>query len=381
MIVEMHKPHSYTGEDVVELHLHGAPTVVRAIVERCLSAGARMAQPGEFTLRAFLAGRLDLAQAEAVQELIAAHNESQRKIAVGHLRGDLSRKTDDMIEALEAVLATWQAALDFSEQVEDVDAKPEHFDLLNKKRCNIQSMLDRARADWSRPLRLVLCGAPNTGKSTLLNRLAGEERVLVDHEPGTTRDPVEVEMKSSFLRWTVWDTAGMRTDATGIEARGIEMSKQRVADADVALWLIGAKEIVWPDAELTTDVLGSKCDLLNVAARTRVQEEAQERGLRFWGWVSGKTGQGVEELEQRIVAHWLQDDRPDDVVVVRARHVEALRRAAEALDRVLQGRDAQTLDVLTMDLEEATAALGHIVGRNIDVEVLDRIFAQFCLGK
>jgi tRNA modification GTPase len=381
MVVEMHAPKSYTGEDVVELHLHGAPTVVQAVIECCLRLGARLAQPGEFTLRAFLNGRMDLAQAEAVLELIASHNEAQRKVAAAHLQGDLSIKIVEIIEHLESVLVAWQASLDFPEQIVGQGDTPEQWSEVERQRCKIQSVLENSRPDWFEPRRLVLCGAPNSGKSTLLNVLCGQERVLVDAEPGTTRDPIEVEMAGSAVRWSVLDTAGIRSDAVGVEARGIEMTRQRVHTANLALWLVAADVVAWPEPELTAEVVGSKSDLADRRQKAEVEAEAQRRHMQFWGWVSGKTGEGVEALRTKVMAHWSADSQGSEAMVVRGRHIEALRQASEALDRAIAGRGERTLDVLAMDVEEATVVLGTIVGRNVDVEVLDKIFAEFCLGK
>lgn len=382
MVVEMHGPRSYTGEDVVELHLHGSRAVAQVVIERCCELGARLAEPGEYTLRAVLNGRMDLAQAEGVAQLIGARSETQRQIATAQLEGRLSQRVNSQLDRLEAVLASWQAALDFPEHDSGAELLAEHRRTLVEVEREVQAVISGARVAAKGRVQVVLCGAPNVGKSTLLNAWAGEERVLVDEAPGTTRDPVEVELGEGLVRWSVWDTAGIRDVKPGLEARGIEMARERAGRADLALWLVAGDVPSWPPAGLVVQVVGSKSDLLSPDARQALEDEAQRRGLAFLGWVSAATGDGVAELRARIAAELGGEERPGDVVVVRQRHLEAFGRAAAALSGTLVAWDAgRTLDVLAMDLEDAVAALGEVVGRHVDAEVLDRIFAEFCLGK
>lgn len=382
LVVEMQAPKSYTGEDVVELHLHGSRAVVDAAIRACLQAGARLARPGEYTLRAFLHGRIDLSQAEAVGDLIASSNDRQRTIAAAHLEGTLSRAVGSLLESLEGVLADCLAALDFPDYATGNGLGEGHLKSLNQVNCKIQQLINNARAKLHSGLRVVLCGAPNVGKSTLINTWTGEERVLVDVDPGTTRDPIEVEMTSGLIRWSVCDTAGVRGDATGLEARGIEMSRQRIRNADVALWLLACDAPMWPSPELEVDVVVSKTDLVDESTRFELEQEVDRRGLHCAGSVSALNGNGVEALRQHLVQGFDAPVREDVAVVVRQRHVDALKRASAALDSVQAAYERdETLDVLTSELEESARALGEILGRNVDTEVLDKIFSQFCIGK
>jgi tRNA modification GTPase len=384
LVVEMHGPRSYTGEDVVELHVHGGRGVVDAVLNACLVAGARLAEPGEFTLRAFLRGRMDLAQAEAVGDLIGATSESQRRIAVEQLGGALSDTVTRLLEDLEGVLAAWRALLDFPEQVGDAEpAADGRAAVLGRVRRELQVLIEQARLDLGRRPQVVLCGAPNSGKSSLLNALVGERRVLVDAAPGTTRDPVEVELAVEGVRVSVWDTAGLRDEAAGLERDGIELAWARLARADRAVWLASVEGPVWPPPELRskTLVVGSKADLAPAAGREALRREAASQGVELWGFVSTRSGEGVTELRR-----WLGRLAPaaasDGVVIVRERHVQALRVASAALERVEAGlRDGLTLDVLAIELEHASKSLGEVLGRDVDLDVLDRIFADFCLGK
>ncbi len=381
LVVEMHAPNSYTGDDVVELHLHGSCAVVESVIELCVGEGARLAQPGEFTLRAFLRGKLDLAQAEAVADLIAARSEKQAEVAADHLHGGLSREIEKLQHALEGVLAEWRAALDFPEHDSGDGLRAVHASKIEEAACKIQALLENARTGLRGGLRVVLCGAPNVGKSTLLNAWAGAERVLVDAAPGTTRDPVEVELGDEGARWVACDTAGIR-EVAGVEGRGVEMAREWARRADVALWLLAAEAPVWPEAGLEVQVVGGKADLASPERRERLENEATERGLVFLGWVSGVSGEGVGELRRRVVGRLAGSGRAGVAVVVRERQVDLLRRAHEALERAAGALGAgMTLDVLTSEVEAAARSLGEIAGRDVDAAVLERIFAEFCIGK
>jgi len=385
MVVEMHAPHSYTGDDVVELHLHGSRAVVQSVIEACMRRGARLARPGEYTLRAFLNGRMDLTRAEAVADLIAARTDTQRLVAANHLRGELSQALTSLSERLEGVLADWRAAVDFPEQLPDADWRESHLKVIGECNCKIQSMLSNSRAQLRSGLKVVLCGATNVGKSTLLNAWVGETRVLVDGSPGTTRDPVEVELFDGPIRWSICDTAGIRKNASGLEARGIALALERIRRADLAVWLVGGGDSVWPSGELTglaKVAVGAKADVTSPEERRRVENEAGLRGLGFLGWVSARSGEGIKETRAAITAR-LSPAIPEGVpVLVRQRHIEALAHAGQAIAQVeLAARQGAPLDLMAVDLEEACRAVGRVLGRDVDQSVLDRIFSEFCLGK
>jgi len=383
MVVEMHAPHSYTGEDVVEFHLHGAQTVVRMVTQRCLQLGARLARAGEFTLRAFLYGRMNLAEAEAVGDLVASRTELQAEVAAAHLGGGLADRVGHLEKRLEAVLVAWQAALDFPEHPTGHGWAPEHRNEIDDVSCRVQELVENARIDANRSRSIVLCGAPNVGKSTLLNAWVGVERVLVDSAPGTTRDPVEVEVSDGMTRWSVWDTAGIR-DAGGLEDRGIDMARRHIAAATHAVWLVDPDHPVWPDEDLNVMLIGGKADVASASRRLEIEAIAESGDHVLESWVSGKTGEGVSELRRRLihVRSRSDDRRSGELVVTRERHVRALRRCLEALERTGRAQDAgSTLDVMTMELEEAARALGSIIGRDADMEVLESIFSEFCIGK
>ena len=382
MVVEMHGPRSYTGEDTVEIHLHGAMIIVERVLELAQAYGARLAGPGEFTLRAFLNDRLDLAQAEAVGDLVSAQTDSQRNVAASQLRGGLSRRISGFEEEVERILASIRAALDFPEYPTGDGIEEQDLQLLRDIEKSIALIVSNARCDLHRGRRVALCGAPNVGKSSLLNAWAGEERVLVDSSPGTTRDPIEVELGRGLRRWFVWDTAGMRAEASGLEERGISMARERAYSSDLVVWVVAADNPIWPDLDRPVWLVGSMVDLVSSARCSELEDEAKERGLEFVGWVSNVTGEGVERLRELFEDHFNPKLATEDVLVVKERHLSALQGALKAFGRLEEALElGMTLDVLAIEVEDVARYLGAVLGKDIDAAVLDRIFADFCIGK
>ena len=383
MYVEMLGPRSYTGEDVVELHVHGSAPIVQAVIERTKALGARLAAPGEFTLRAFVNGRMTLDQAEGVADLIAASNESDARLAARLVRGSLRGWVDGLLEELEGVLVRGQAAVDFPEHATGEGWVEADFGVVRRVRENIQGLLARGRTEVQRRRSVVLCGAPNAGKSTLVNALAGERRVLVDDAPGTTRDPVETEIRWGRQSWRVIDTAGIREGAVGLEAEGIRMAHDRASRGDVVVWLLDPGNPCWPPQDLPVDlIVGGKADLAWHAEREGLEDAARRRGLMISGWLSG-VDLGDPVAAMAILTGSAAGVDSGEVSVVRQRHLDALAEADAALgDLLAAARGASgTMDVLLMELERATRALGAILGRDADAEVLERIFREFCIGK
>jgi tRNA modification GTPase len=380
LVCEMHAPRSYTGEDVVEVHLHGARYVVDRVVGLAVEQGARLAEPGEFTLRAFVNGRMDLTQAEAVVDVLGAANERQLTHANAQLAGALSTRVSTVLSGLEGVIAAGRASFDFPEY--DTGAVLPELAAVEGMVAELSRLVEHARPESRRTRSVVLCGAPNVGKSSLLNAWSGVERVLVDDAPGTTRDPIEVEMTDGLQRWSVWDTAGFRSEAVGLEARGITLALERARRADLAVWIIDGDAPVWPPADLACVVVGGKADCVSEARRGPLERTAAERSLTFLGWVSARTGEGVEALRSRLSRGVDLDERPGELVIVRDRQVGELRSAMIALQRALDdGAAGVSVDMVVGSLEEAAFALGRVLGRNVDAAVLDRIFAEFCIGK
>lgn len=382
LVAEMPGPHSFTGEDTVEIYLHGAPIVASVCIDLACALGARLASQGEFTLRAFLNGRIDLTQAEGIASSLAAHSVETLYGATSVVLGELAKPVTDLLSRLEVVLADWRTALDFPEHDSGADFWSSHGDELDDCLCKIHGLLGSCRAISSHSGRVVLCGAPNVGKSSLLNAWAGHERVLVDAAAGTTRDPVEVHLADGWSRWSVCDTAGLRAEAEGVEARGIELSRQWIQGAELALWLLDPMAPQWPDAALgVRAVLGTKADLVTEDRRAAIEAEVLGHGLQFVGWVSARSGEGVARSREKVQG--LAAGERATRFVLQERQLEGLKRAEAALAelvRLVRERES-TLDVWAGELETVVHELGALLGRDVEADVLETIFARFCIGK
>jgi tRNA modification GTPase len=381
-------PHSYTGEDSFEVSCHGNPFIVQKILEDLLARGCRAAEPGEFTQRAFLNGRMDLSQAEAVMDLIRAR--SDRALAAAHqqLRGALGRRLTGLADGLLGVLARVEAYIDFPEE----DLPPEDRGMIGREIERIARETDRLLATGRSGellrdgIKTVIVGAPNAGKSSLLNRLVGRERALVSPEPGTTRDFIEARMRAGPHDLRLIDTAGLNPAPAAIEKLGIAKTLECAAEADLFLLVFDATQPAPPiPAELAvymrdknTLAILNKMDLVTAAPAANVP--ATLPVLR----VSALTGAGIDELVADIVryADLLQQDMGEDLVAINARHAHALVRAQiclRAAQEKLSG--SAPLELLASDLRGALDAFGDIAGKIDNERMLDQLFATFCIGK
>jgi tRNA modification GTPase len=388
-------PHSYTGETVVELHGHGGPAVLRLMLARCVELGARLAEPGEFTKRAFLNGKLDLAQAESVADLIDAATATAARAAVRSLAGEFSREIHALVDALIELRMYTEATLDFPE--EDVEFLREGD--VARKLATIRGDLDRvlARARTGALLRegltVVLVGRPNVGKSSLLNQLAREEAAIVTPIPGTTRDAVERVIEIGGIPLTVVDTAGLRDTDDPVERIGIERTWAAVERADLVVLLVDARdapEALDPDDRailarlprgLPRVVVHNKTDLAGIAPHVQAVDEA---GLpRHHVWLCAKSGDGRALLEREALAIVGADGATEDTYLARARHVTALEDAAAHL-AAAAGQVVATpppIELFAEELREAQTALATITGEFTADDLLGVIFGRFCIGK
>lgn len=368
-------PASFTGEDVVELQAHGAPRLLSLLLEGVLRHPCvRPAEPGEFTRRAFLNGRLDLARAEAVADLVAAESEAQVRAAAAQLSGQLSARLAAVRQPLVALHADLEGVLDFPDEAEGADA--ELVPRLAAVRADVDALLadGRAGALVRRGARVVLYGPVNAGKSTLFNRLVGAARALVDPEPGTTRDVLEARVELGGLAVTLVDTAGLRGDPGRLEALGIARAREALQGADVAVLLV--------PPESTAEALAAWRAEAADAVRVELISKADQPGaMTLEGAlpVSGETGLGVEALQAALAARL--GGVSGAVRVTSERHLDALRRAADALERAQVAATASTLEVVSGEVGLALAALADITGEDVSSELLDAIFARFCIGK
>jgi tRNA modification GTPase len=385
----MRKPRSYTAEDVVEIQCHGGAFLVRQLLGLVLSQGARHAEPGEFTKRAFLNGRLDLAQAEAVLDLIRARTDEAVNLAVTQVEGALSNWVHQIREELLAVLVQVEAAIDFPE--EEIELL-QHRDLTRKVGDLRRKILAiSATYDWGRLFRegakVCICGRPNVGKSSLLNALLEEDRVIVTPVPGTTRDVIEETLNLRGLPVVLWDTAGIRKSDDPVERMGIVRSQQHLDKAD-ALLLVrdGSCPLEEEDRSLLTASSGKKAILVvNKNDLPRKLEIAGLNGSQQCSeiiFVSAKQGDGVAALKEAMRSLVLAGTHDSDVVLTRVRQRSALERSAEALARVaVTLQENYSAEFVAVDLNESREALEEIIGIVNTDDILERIFSEFCIGK
>jgi tRNA modification GTPase len=374
-------PASFTGEDVLELQGHGGPVVMQMLLERCLQLGARLAEPGEFTRRAFLNGKLDLAQAEGVADLIEASTAAAARSAVRSLSGQFSEEVHRITDALIDLRMLVEATLDFPEEEIDFLDRARAMPRLESIRESLEGVLDRARqgALLRSGLNVVLVGAPNVGKSSLLNQLAGEERAIVTDIAGTTRDALRETIQIEGIPLHIIDTAGLRETEDRVERIGIERTWREIARADVILHLVEAG--VTADGDLDARlpqgveriVVANKIDLAGLSPG-RV-----EAGGRVRLQVSARSGEGVELVRQELlrIAGW--HAHGEDVILARERHLLALREALGHVEAA--GTQLGALELFAEELRLAQEELGTITGEFSADDLLGVIFSRFCIGK
>ena len=374
-------PASFTGEDVIELQGHGGPVVMQMLLERCLQLGARLAEPGEFTRRAFLNGKLDLAQAEGVADLIEASTAAAARSAVRSLSGQFSEEVHRITDALIDLRMLVEATLDFPEEEIDFLERARAMPRLEGIREALEGVLDRARqgALLRSGLNVVLVGAPNVGKSSLLNQLAGEERAIVTDVAGTTRDALRETIQIEGIPLHIIDTAGLRDTEDRVERIGIERTWREIARADVILHLVEAGVATEVDLDESLPqgveriVVANKIDLAGLPPG-RV-----EAGGRVRLQVSARSGEGVELVRQELlrIAGW--HAHGEDVILARERHLLALRAALGHVEAA--GTQLGALELFAEELRLAQEELGTITGEFSADDLLGVIFSRFCIGK
>jgi tRNA modification GTPase len=387
-------PHSYTGEDVVEISAHGSPVVLREILGAAIRAGARMAGPGEFTLRAFLNGRMDLVQAEAVADLVDASTPLQARVAFDQLEGTLTGRIAELSNALFDVIARLEASLDFPEEVEHFVAPGGLAESLLALDAGLASLLADARR--GRLIRegavVAIVGAPNVGKSSVFNFLAGAARAIVDPAPGTTRDLVSERVDLEGFRVDLIDTAGIRDGADAVEAEGVARARRAAETAALAVLVLDRSRPLGPEDRALLGALDparrivavNKIDLLAAWDGGSARLAEGEPVL-----VSMKTGAGAGALRSGIVRalEGAEGGGParEHAAVTNIRHVELLRRAHAALARAREGvagpGPAASDELVLVDLQEARSALEEITGTRTTEDLLEHIFSRFCVGK
>lgn len=387
-------PHSYTGEDVVEISCHGSPFIQQKIIQALTETGARMAQAGEFTLRAFLNGKLDLTQAEAVADLIASDSAASHQLALSQMRGGFSHEIENLRNELLNFTSLIELELDFAEEDVAFADRKALMALLNKIETSLKKLADSFALGnaLKNGIPVAIIGKPNAGKSTLLNALLNEERALVSDIAGTTRDSIEDELQLGGVRFRFIDTAGIRDTRDKIEKLGIQRTFEKVKQARVVIYLVSLcpsqqdyedslnelKKIQkeFPDKILL--VLANKSDVLSEKNRI-----ALEKKYPNWIFVSAKNQRGIDKLTSTLLSQVESGQlQSGDTLVSNARHFEALNKSLKALANVKSGFAVQTpSDLIAIDLKEILYELGSITGKVSNDEVLGNIFANFCIGK
>ena len=376
-------PHSFTGEDTVEISCHGSLFVQQELVRLLIDAGARMADKGEFTKRAFLNGRIDLAQAEAVADLIAASSAAEKDVALSQLRGGVSGKIAELREQLLTFTSLLELELDFAdhEELEFAD-RSQLTALLNSAAQTIGSLIATFQAGNAikQGVQVAIVGAPNAGKSTLLNALLGDERAIVSDIRGTTRDTIEDTIIIGGVLVRLTDTAGIQSTEDIIEQKGIERSRQAIRKAHIVIELLDSTD---PQPVLSADDLNPRQVLLRVLNKVDLQS-SNPQILKSSNliYISAKLGD-IQPLLSRLESEVANlTAHTDSVLISNARHYEALCRAQTALERVSEGLQAALSgELLALDLHDALDALGEITGEVSSQEVLNTIFERFCIGK
>lgn len=388
LLLPFKAPRSFTGEDTIEFHCHGGQLLARHVLHALVQEGARIALPGEFTFRAFINNKIDLTQAEAIQDLIHAQNETALKVAEEQLEGRLSKEISSMQQEGSRLAAIFEAWVDFPE--EDLEFAPLEEVLTQLKK--LESRVEALLASYHDGklihdgVSICLLGAPNVGKSSLMNALLGKDRAIVSHIAGTTRDVVEDDLRLDGLHCRLIDTAGIRETEEIIEGEGVKRSLKAMKRADLVFIVLDAsrphesygEQLLKEAAQSRVCLIWNKMDLLDS------KDGLPHYNVQATVHVSAKSGQGLDELKQavhRVLWNGKASHR-DEVMIMNARHKESLVRAEEALQKVIHGlEEGVSPEFVAFDMREFLLHLGSVIGRDVTEDILTQVFSQFCIGK
>jgi tRNA modification GTPase len=392
LLTYMKAPQTYTREDVIEINCHSGPLVLQKVMELVLRRGARLAEPGEFTLRAFLNGRIDLTQAEGIIELIQAQTDQALEKANKLLQGDLRQLLKGIQEELLSLLAQLEAAIDFPEEELEILDREEWNRLLQDRILRPLSQLIEAYED-GRPFReglsFVIVGKPNVGKSSLLNKLLKEDRAIVTSIPGTTRDTVEETILIKGLAFRLVDTAGIRRARDEVEEAGILRTRQKVREAQIVLFMLDTSHSLEEEDRAIFQEIGdkpvlvvlNKMDLPSVVSSKEIQYQFPGRELLL---ISARYGQGIETLKEKLHELFLQTHAPESLpdLIPTLRQKQIFDQMVSSLSRAYQlCEQNQSPEFIALDLQKALDELGSLIGTTTSEDVLDRVFSRFCIGK
>lgn len=390
MAVRMKAPKTYTCEDVVEINCHGGHLISEKVLELVLKNGARHAEQGEFTKRAFMNGRIDLSQAEAVMDIIQGKTEKSISLSLEQLRGDLRDKIGSFKKALLDVTAHVNVVLDYPEEGID-DPLPSN---LRENLENVYAEADRLISSYDKGkkikegIKTVIAGKPNVGKSTLLNSLLKEERAIVTHIPGTTRDVIEEIINIKGIPLVLTDTAGIRKTEDIVENIGVEKSKKFIENADLVLLVLDAsRELESEDREVIEEIQNNNKKMIVLLNKIDLEKkiELDEFGLENILEISAKDNIGIEDMEERIYSYIVEEkveDSSEKLIITNIRHKTALEKTKDAIRNIFETIDAgMPMDLISVDLKEALDSLSEITGEISSEDILDHVFGNFCVGK
>ncbi len=391
-------PRSYTGEDIVEISCHGSQIIQQQILELLVFNGARLAQPGEFTLRAFLNGKIDLSQAEAIADLISSSSEAARKVALQQMRGGFSNRLKELREQLLKFIALIELELDFSEEDVEFADRTQLVDLINEILSVIEKMISSFQFGnvIKQGIPVTIAGKPNVGKSTLLNRLLNEERAIVSEIAGTTRDTIEDMINLGGISFRFIDTAGIRHTTDTIESIGVERAYAKISQAKIILLLVDSQspidEIIESIHEIDSTLNADQIPLILInkgdkADKTAINQTIATLQAKYPYHhilaISAKAGHNIDMLTSTLINLGLHGQpETDEVVVTNVRHYESLVRARENLNDVIAGLKSNlSSDLVAIDIKQAIYFLGEITGEITTDDILGHIFSKFCIGK
>ena len=390
MAVRMKAPKTYTCEDVVEINCHGGHLISEKVLELVLKNGARHAEQGEFTKRAFMNGRIDLSQAEAVMDIIHGKTEKSISLSLEQLRGDLRDKIASFKKALLDVTAHVNVVLDYPEEGID-DPLPSN---LRENLENVYAEADRLISSYDKGkkikegIKTVIAGKPNVGKSTLLNSLLKEERAIVTHIPGTTRDVIEEIINIKGIPLVLTDTAGIRKTEDIVENIGVEKSKKFIENADLVLLVLDAsRELESEDREVIEEIQNHNKKTIVLLNKIDLERkiELDEFGLENILEISARDNIGIEDMEERIYSYIVEEnveDSSEKLIITNIRHKTALEKTKDAIRNIFETIDAgMPMDLISVDLKEALDSLSEITGEISSEDILDHVFGNFCVGK
>jgi tRNA modification GTPase len=381
-------PKSYTCQDVVEISCHGSPYIIQKVLQLLIKQGARPARPGEFTMRAFLNGRFDLSQAEAVSDLIASESQAAHHIAMNQMRGGFSNELKELRQKLMDFASLVELELDFSEEDVEFANRAQLVNLLTEMIGKIEKLSESFRLGnvLKNGVATVIAGRPNAGKSTLLNALLNEERAIVSDIPGTTRDTIEEIITLEGIAFRLTDTAGIRHAADIIEREGVARTMQKIKQASIVVYLFDADEMSAADVLADIKKLGNEDNIavLPVANKVdKIKAEIKFEGIGNLLFISAKNGQGIEELKKQLCSAALQGaDMQHDIVLTNARHYESLQSTMQNLSNAKKGIETKLSgELVASDIRSALTHLGEITGEVTTDDLLGNIFGRFCIGK